>query len=78
MFIEKIAKVVYEDGTASEDTPITVKTHKDNRVLWKGKAKELQEWAKNNQGWIVVEILIDMSDTSNTPDYNKGKIIAVI
>ena len=78
MFIEKIANIIYEKGTASENTNITVKTHNDNRVLWNGKAKELREWTKTNNGWIVVEILIDMADKRNIPDYNKGKIITVI
>ena len=78
MFIEKIANIIYEKGTESENTNITVKTYNDNRVLWNGKAKELREWTKTNNGWIVVEILIDMADKRNIPDYNKGKVIIVI
>lgn len=78
MFLKKIANNIYEDNTASENIQITVKTHKDNRILWSGKAKELKDWTNENKGWIVVEILIDTSDKRNIPDYNKGKIITVI
>lgn len=78
MFIEKIAKIIYEKDTASENTNIVVKTHNDNRMLWNGKAKDLQKWTKENNGWIVVEILIDDTDKRNIPDYNKGKVITVI
>ena len=78
MFLKKIANNIYEDNTASKNIQITVKTHKDNRILWSGKAKELKDWTNENKGWIVVEILIDTSDKRNIPDYNKGKIITVI
>lgn len=78
MLLEKIAKTIYENNTASENTQITVKTHEDNRILWNGKAKELEKWVNENRGWVVVEILIDTSDKRNIPDYNKGKIITVI
>ena len=79
MLLEQVANICYAPRTASEDRPITVKTHIDNRVLWSGKAKELAEWVKEkNCGWIVVEILIDTSDNRIVPDYNKGKIITVI
>ena len=78
MLLKKLAKVIYEDGTASEDTQITIKTHEDNRILWIGKAKELKDWVNENKCWIVVEILIDQADTRNIPNYNKGKIITVI
>ena len=78
MYLYKIANIIYEKDTASENTPIVVKTHHNNRVLWIGKAKELKNWNGINKGWIVSEILIDTTDRRNIPDYNKGKIIVVI
>ena len=45
MFIKKIANIIYEKDTASENTNITVKTHSDNRVLWTGKANENPHYA---------------------------------
>ena len=62
------------------DVPITVRTFGEvERVLWEGKAKDLQNW-DNIKGWIVVEVLIDKSrpEEKNLPDYNKAKIITVI
>lgn len=83
MFLEHVANIIYTPKTDSENRLITVKTYRDNRVLWKGKAKELARWVKENHcrfvgGWIVVEILIDTSDKREMPDYNKGKVITVI
>lgn len=78
MYLKDLAKFIYTEGTASENTRITVKTHGgDKRVLWTGKAKELQEM-KNIDNWIVVEVLIDETDDTSNIDYNKGKIITVI
>ena len=80
MFLSKIANIIYEKDTASENTPITVKTHVDKRILWNGKAKDLKNWTKDNIGWIVVEVLIAATNESNKMirDYNRGKIITVI
>lgn len=78
MFLEKVAKIIYEDNTASENNKITIKTHEDGRILWNGNAKELEAWTSMNKGWIVVEVLVDISDVRNIPDYNKAKIITVI
>ena len=80
MFLNKIANIICEKGTSSENTLITVKTYTDKRTLWNGKAKDLKNWAKDNGGWIVVEVLIDTANKSDSmiPDYNRGKIITVI
>ena len=80
MFLNKIADIICENGTASENTPITVKTHADKHTLWNGKAKDLKKWTSDNRGWIVVEVLIDTVNKSDSmiPDYNRGKIITVI
>ena len=48
MFLNKIANIIYEKGTSSENTLITVKIHTDKRTLWNGKAKDLKNWAKDN------------------------------
>lgn len=77
MFLKDLARIIFADGTASEDTNIKVKTHTDKRILWSGKAKDLQDWEKI-AGWIVVEVLVDFEDETNPAVYNKGKIITVI
>lgn len=78
MYLEELAKIIYKNGTESENKKITVITHGENaRTLWNGDAKDLHKW-DGIRGWIVVEILIDHSDNSALKDYNKGKIISVI
>lgn len=78
MYLKDLAEIIYKEGTASEDVPITVITYYE-RDLWKGKAVDLQYWY-NIDNWIVVEILIDHSipGEEDLPIYNKGKIIKVI
>ena len=80
MYLNKVADIICEKDTASENTSISVKTHTDKRTLWNGKAKDLKNWTKDNKGWIVVEVLIDTANKSDSmiPDYNRGKIITVI
>ena len=78
MNLGDLAKIIYTEGTVSESTKITVKTHSgDKRILWTGEAKKLQTM-ENIYGWIVVEVLIDTTDNTTNVDYNKGKIITVI
>lgn len=78
MYLKDLAKFIYVKDTSSQNMKITVQTHGIiKRVLWTGKAKDLQKWDKIN-GWLVVEVLIDQSDESEPCDYNKGKIIIVI
>lgn len=81
MFLKDLAKVICVEGTASENTKIAVRYHENTkRIIWEGTAKELQEYYNKNDlgGWIVVEILINHDDGTETKDYNKGKIITVI
>lgn len=78
MLLSKLANIIYRKGTGSEDTAITVKTHRTGEILWRGPAKDLKKFTKPNHGWFVVEIRIDHDDNSNPYDYNKGKIITVI
>ena len=81
MYIKDIAKIICVKGTASENTIITLRTHINNFVLWKGPAKELIEQEKL-YNWMVVELLIDHDSadhfSSTTPSYNYDKIITVI
>lgn len=88
MFLRDIARVIYAEDTASMNTTITVKTYNDEhkeyeRVLWTGRAKDLQTWTGLG-GWIVVEILIDpTTDVERFPGIetslcNRGKIISVM
>ena len=74
MYLEKLAEIIYEEGTASANRQITVKHHQERRILWQGKAKELKNMKSK---WIVVEILIDQNDNSTTIEGNKAKIITV-
>ena len=86
MFLKDLANIIYVSGTASENTPIKIVSHRDKtHLLWSGKAKDLQRDSFVNRGWIVVEILIDHNAPENIsmedvsiPDYNRGKIITVI
>lgn len=75
MFLEKVAEIIYEEGTASANRNITVIHHNERRVLWQGKAKDLKNMKPKN--WLVVEILVDQSDNSTTVEGNKAKIITV-
>lgn len=78
MYLKDLSKIIYDEGTASENRDIVVKTHSEGKVLWKGKAKYLQTMS-NIGGWLVVEILINEStEKEGIPDYNWGKIITVI
>ena len=75
MRLDKIANIIYEECTASENRKITVKDQR-GFILWQGKAKDLSSYA-DGKGWLVLEILIDPSSLENAVDYNKGKIIMV-
>ena len=75
MRLDKIANIIYEECTASENRKITVKDQR-GFILWQGKAKDLSSYA-DWKGWLVLEILIDPSSLDNAVDYNKGKIIMV-
>jgi hypothetical protein len=75
MRLDKIANIIYEECTASENRKITVKDQR-GFILWQGKAKDLSSYA-DGKGWLVLEILIDPSSLDNAVDYNKGKIIMV-
>lgn len=78
MRLNKIANVIYEECTASENRKITVKD-RYGFILWQGQAKDLSSYA-DGKGWLVLEILIDpnpLDDNDNAVDYNKGKIIIV-
>ena len=78
MYLKDLSKIIYDEGTASENRDIVVKTHSEGKELWKGKAKDLQSM-DNIGGWLVVEVLIDEStEKEDIPDYNWGKIITVI
>jgi hypothetical protein len=78
MYLLDLAKIICINGTASETRQITVKAHtKKNKVLWRGKAKDLKTM-ENIKNWLVVEILIDEEDKTTNVEYNKGKIITVI
>ena len=78
MLLRKLATIICIKGTGSEYTKITVKTHRDGRILWKGIAKDLKTFTRYNRHWVVIEITIDHDDKSNPYDYNKGKIITVM
>lgn len=75
MRLDKIANIIYEECTASENRKITVKDQR-GFILWQGKAKDLSSYA-DGKSWLVLEILIDPSSLDNAVDYNKGKIIMV-
>ena len=86
MYLKDLSNIIYVPGTASENTPIKIVSHRDKtHLLWSGKAKDLQHDSFVNRGWIIVEILIDHDAPKNIsmedvpiPDYNMGKIITVI
>lgn len=77
MYLKELSKIIFKEETASEETNIKVKSYSDKRVLWEGKAKDLQNWERIDS-WIVVEVLVDFEDKINPMDYNKDKIITVI
>ena len=80
MFLNKLAGIIYEDGTSSENLPVTVKVYNDpERILWKGLAVDLKSY-RDSSKWIVVEILVDKTDgrSDSAPDWNRGKIITVV
>ena len=77
MFLKDLANIIYQKGTASENTKITVRHYLDkHNIIWKGIAKDLYKMKLN--GWIVVQILIDETDDNTIISYNNGKIIEVI
>ena len=77
MFLKDLVNIIYQKGTASENTKITVRHYLDkHNIIWKGIAKDLCKMRLD--GWNVVQILIDETDDTNTISYNKGKIIEVI
>lgn len=77
MFLKELSKIIYTEETESENTKIKVLSYADKRILWEGKAKELQNWERIS-GWIAVEVLVDFNDFENPAVYNKSKIITVI
>ena len=79
MFLKKLAKIIYEPGTASEATQVKVIHHiKQSDVLWEGSAKDLEHSGLMDHGWIVVEIFCNPDGPKDVPDYNRGKIITVV
>lgn len=76
MFLRDLAKIIYAEGTASMHRHITVKAYGDGRTVWTGEAKDLIKYAKEHH-WLVVEILVDTTDTHTDVFTNKGKIIIV-
>lgn len=83
MYIKDLAKVIYKEGTFSEETKLTVISFCDKRTLWRGIARNLgsaisQETGESLDKFIVVEVLVDWSDLTNPAIYNKDKIISVI
>ena len=74
MYLKNLTKIIYPS-----DTPIKIIHLGLNKILWEGKAKDLQYWDKID-GWIVVEVLVDHDSDPHDrlPDYNKGKIIKVM
>ena len=78
MYLKEISQIIYTPGMKDSDRPITVKTYTDHKLIWEGKAKDLQSADIIEASWHVVEIVVDHNDTSATNDYNKGKIIYVI
>lgn len=76
MRLDKVAKIIYEKGTASEHREILVKDqHKV--ILWHGEAKDLYAFAAG-KSWSVLEIVVNSNTLNkNIPDYNRGKIITV-
>lgn len=83
MNIKDLAKVICKEGTASEETKLTVINFCNKNTIWSGMAKDLgsavsQETREPLDEFIVVEILVDWSDLINSVPYNKNKIISVI
>lgn len=77
MFLKDLANIIYQKDTASETTKITVRHHLNKHdIIWKGVAKDLCKMKLD--GWMVVQILIDETDDTNTVSYNNDKIIEVI
>ena len=76
MTLKNLSKVIFEEGTASENRKITVKDER-GKILWQGKAKDLSNYAKNSSDWLVLEVIIDNENNDNAVYYNKGKIIIV-
>lgn len=82
MFLSKLADIIYNPGTASENMNIRVIDAVQDAInitheIWHGKAKDLKKYAKV-RNWTVVEIRIDHDDPTTSIWYNKGKIITVI
>lgn len=82
MSLEDISKFIYAPGTASENTCVKVITYSDNRLLWEGKAVELQTW-DNINGWLIVEINKNANKEysefgTEIPFFNRSWIIVVI
>lgn len=75
MRLDKLSKIIYEEGTASANRKITVK-NQQNHILWEGKAKDLITYA-DGTNWLVLEVLVDLGTSNDVVDYNRGKIIIV-
>lgn len=81
MKLKGLAKIIYEEGTASENRKITVVTMQGD-ILWEGIAKDLINFAEIDN-WLVCEMLVNESDVIDKelrveyPRYNKEKIIVV-
>ena len=53
MFLKDLANIIYQKGTASENTKITVRHYLDkHNVIWKGIAKDLYKMRLDS--WNVV------------------------
>ena len=77
MFLKDLVNIIYQKGTASENTKITVRHYLDkHNIIGKGIAKDLYKMRLD--GWNVIQILIDETDDTNTIIYNNCKIIEVI
>ena len=77
MFIRDLAKILYEPNSASANMPIIVRKHcGDERILWKGAAKDLQDQIDLGD-YLVVEMRVNRTNKDILPEYKKGKIITV-
>lgn len=79
MTVKDISKIIYNEGTVSEDNNIIVISMVTGEVFWNGKAKELQN-QEAIQHFHVNEILVDKNDMIRNPKipfYKLGKIIMV-
>ena len=78
MRVSDIAKIIYVEDTASEDTDVTISTINDpHDIICRCKAKELKNIKecgrlKNIQKWSVCEMKRHKDLTGKIPIYNRG------